>query len=247
MARYFALLCAGLVTLQGIAYGQAGQGQGSGQSATPRQLTQADVDALERKIQRLDAAVQLLTEKIDGLAHRATGQEDDLEAVRPTPPQTEQADASIEDRLSRLENDVAEQGNMLRTVTARAEGGGAYLRFDTNSQPARQEFGRALKSTVPPQADFVVVNRTSREECIYVNGQRHTVAPGSQLSLKVPPGTVTARLPHQQQPMALHVGFPNYHQSVDIKERQAAQPASQAYTETYAEDYSEPVYWVTAY
>jgi hypothetical protein len=247
MARRFALICAGFVTLQGIAYGQTGQDQDTTGSAIPRQLTQADLDALEQKIQRLDTAVQLLTEKIDGLAHSAINRDDDLEAVKPTPPQTEQPDASIEDRLARLENDVVEQGNMLRTVTAQAEGGGAYWRFDTNSQPARQEFDRALKSTVPPQADFVVVNRTAREECIYVNGQRHTVAAGSQLALKVAPGTVTARLPHQQQPMALHVGFPNYYQSVDIKQRQATQPAIPAYTETYAQDYSEPVYWVTSY
>jgi hypothetical protein len=47
--------------------------------------------------------------------------------------------------------------------------------------------------------------------------------------------------------MALHVGFPNYYQSVDIKERQEPQPATTVSTETYAQDYSEPVYWVTAY
>jgi hypothetical protein len=89
---------------------------------------------------------------------------------------------------------------------------------------------------VPPQADFVVVNRTARDECIYINGERHTVAPGTQLNLKVRPGTVTARLPHQEQPLALHVGFPNYYQSVDIKERPAAQVS-----------YNEPVEWVVAY
>jgi hypothetical protein len=243
--------------LQGIAYGQANQDQDTTASAATRQLTQADVDDLKERIERIETAVdslrglassvQTLTERIDGLAHSGMNRDDDLEAVRPTPPQTEQPDASIEDRLARLENDVAEQGNMLRSVTARAEGGGAYLRFDTNSQPARQELYRALKSTVPPEADFVVVNRTARDECIFVNGVRHTVAAGSQLALKVPAGTVSARLPHQQQPMALHVGFPNYYQSVDIKERQEPQPATTVSTETYAQDYSEPVYWATAY
>jgi uncharacterized coiled-coil protein SlyX len=239
MTRQFALICAGFVMLQEIVYGQIDQDQEPTGSAATRQLTQADLDALETKIQRLDTAVQLLTEKIDGLAHSAINRNDDLEAVKPTPPQSAQPGASIEDRLAQLENDVAEQGNMLRSVTARAEGGGAYWRFDTNSQPARQEFDRALKSTVPPQADFVVFNRTAREECIFINGQRYTVAPGTQLALKVRPGTVTARLPHQQQPLALHVGFPNYYQSVDIKERPA--------TQTYAQVVSEPVYWSAAY
>ncbi len=69
MKRCFISLCAGLVVLQGIAFGQADQGQDTTGSATPRQLTQTDLDALELKIQRLDSAVQLLTEKIDGLAH----------------------------------------------------------------------------------------------------------------------------------------------------------------------------------
>jgi hypothetical protein len=243
--------------LQGIAFGQANQDQGTTGSAATRQLTQADVDDLKERMQRIETAVdslrglassvQTLTERIDGLAHSGMNRDDDLEAVRPTPTVPPQSDTSLEDRLARLENDVAEQGNMLRSVTAQAEGGGAYWRFDTNSQPARQEFDRALKSIVPPQADFVVVNRTARDECIYVNGVRHTVAPGSQLALKVPPGTVSARLPHQQQPMALHVGFPNYYQSVDIKDRQETQPATEAYTETYAQDYSEPVYSITAY
>jgi uncharacterized coiled-coil protein SlyX len=227
--------------LQGIVYGQLDQDQGTTGSAATRQLTQADLDALETKIQRLDTAVQLLTEKIDGLAHSAINRDDDLEAVKPTPPQSAQPGAAIEDRLAQLENDVAEQGNMLRSVTARAEGGGAYWRFDTNSQPARQEFDRALKSTVPPQADFVVFNRTAREECIFINGQRHTLAPGTQLALKVRPGTVTARLPHQQQPLALHVGFPNYYQTVDIKDRPAIT------TERYAQGNSEPVEWIVGY
>jgi hypothetical protein len=240
MKPRFISLCVGLVMLQGITYGQYQHGEATGSettgSASTRQLTQADLDALNEKIQRLDTAVQTLTEKIDGLAHRTTIPNDDLETVRQVPPQESSPASATEDRLARLENDVAELGNMLRSVTAQAEGGGAYLRFDTNSQPARQELARALKSTVPPQADFVVVNRTARDECIFINGQRHTVAANSQLTLKVPPGTVTARLPHQQQPLALHVGFPNYYQSVDIKERPATQVT-----------YSQPVEWVAAY
>jgi TolA-binding protein len=240
MKRRFIPLYVGLVMLQGVAYGQDEQGQETTGLAATRQLTQADLDTLEQKIQeRFDTAFKTLNEKIDGLAHRVPSQNDDLETVRPVPPQESSPANATENRLARLENDVAELGNMLRSVTAQAEGGGAYWRFDTNSQPARQEFDRALRSTVPPQADFVVVNRTARDECIYVNGQRHTVKPGTQLTLKVPPGTVTARLPHQQQPLALHVGFPNYYQSVDIKER----PATQA----YAQVVSEPAYWVTAY
>jgi hypothetical protein len=234
--------------LQGVACGQTDQGRetASGSaaagsaaagSAATRQLTQADLDDLEQKIQqRFDTAFQTLNEKIDGLAHRATSQNEDLETVRPVPPQESSPADYTDDRLARLENDVAELGNMLRSVTAQAEGGRAYWRFDTNSQPARQEFERALRSTVPPQADFVVFNRTARDECIYVNGQRYTVAPGSQLTLKVAPGTVSARLPHQQQPLALHVGFPNYYQSVDIKERTATQVS-----------YSQPVEEVVAY
>jgi hypothetical protein len=243
------LLCAGLALFQSAAYGQDEQREQAQPSAT-RPLTQADLTAIDGKIQRLDAAVRILTDKIDALTPATPPQDDNLEAVEPTPGTQEARIKALEEKVRQLENahhDMyalqGEQGTILNQLASRTETGGYHWRFDTNSQPARQEFDRALKSTVPPQADFVVVNRTARDECIYVNGVRHTVPAGSQHTVKVPPGTVTARLPHQQQPMALHVGFPNYYQSVDIKDRQATQPA----TQTYAEDYTEPVYWMTAY
>jgi len=239
------LLCAGFALFQSAAYSQDQQAE-RGQQAGTRPLTQADLTALDGKIQRLDAALRILSDKIDTLATATPPQDDNLEAVEPTPGTQDARIKALEEKVRQMENahhDMyalqGEQGTILNQLASRNETGGYHWRFDTNSQPARQEFDRALKSTVPPQADFVVVNRTARDECIFVNGERHTVAPGSQLTLKVPPGTVTARLPHQQQPLALHVGFPNYYQSVDIKER----PATQA----YAQVYSQPVNWVVAY
>jgi hypothetical protein len=239
------LLCAGLALFQSAAYGQDEQPEQAQQAAT-RPLTQADLTALDGKIQRLDAALRILSDKIDALTPATPPQDDNLEAVEPTPGTQDARLKDLEDKVKQMENahhDMyalqGEQGTILNQLATRGETGGYHWRFDTNSQPAQQEFDRALKSTVPPQADFVVVNRTAHEECIFVNGERHTVAAGTQLALKVAPGTVTARLPHQGQPLALHVGFPNYYQSVDIKER----PATQA----YAQVYSEPVNWVAAY
>jgi hypothetical protein len=189
--------------------------------------------ALELKMQqKLDEAVETIGNKIDELA-RST---DELAPVRPIPPQSNPNGQSVEDRLAALENDVADLGNLLRNVTSRAESGDVYWRFDTNSQPARQELSRALSSTVPAEGDFVIFNRTNHDEYIIVNGKEHLVTAGAELSLKVRPGTVAVRLRHQRQPLAMHVGFPNYYQSVDIKDV----PAPPVYN-------TQSVYWVATY
>lgn len=229
--------------LQGIAFGQLEQDQETTGSAATRQLTQADLDALEQKIQqRFETEFQTLNEKLDGLAHRASGQDDDLEAVQPVPDSQTSRIAALEDEVKRLKDTIhdmgaqqGEQGTILNQLAARNESGGYHWRFDTNSQPARTEFNRALTSTVPEKADFLIRNRTNHDEWVVVNGEQHLVLAGAELPLKVAPGTVTTRLRHQQQPLAMFVGFPKYFQSVDIKERPAAQVVSQ------------PVYWVAAY
>jgi hypothetical protein len=243
MNRRFISLCASLVVLQGIAFGQADQGQDTTGSAATRQLTQADLDDLEQKIQqRFDTAFQTLNEKIDGLAHRATSPNDDLEAVRPVPDSQTSRITALEDEVKRLKDTIhdmgaqqGEQGTILNQLASRNETGGYHWRFDTNSQPARTEFNRALTSTVPEKADFLIRNRTNHDEWVVVNGEQHLVLAGAELPLKVAPGTVITRLRHQQQPLAMYVGFPKYFQSVDIKERPATQVVSR------------PVYWVAAY
>ena len=225
MTSRLMLMCAGLFILPGVTYGQPERDQQpaaqQGQQSAGQQVTLDDINALEGKLNRLDAAVRILSEKMDNLASPAASQNNDLEAIRQTPGGQEQPNQSIEDRLARIENDLAEQGNMLRRLTERAEGGEVYWRFDTNSQPARQEFNRALESTVPPKAKFVVRNRTDSDSWIVVNGRMEFVEAGGDITLEVEPGTITARLPHQTQSVALYAGFPHYFQSAVIKNRPA--------------------------
>jgi hypothetical protein len=181
---------------------QQAAGQQAGQTST-QSVTQADLNDLEAKLIRLDAAVRILGEKLDNLASPEGNQNDGLESVKPPLGEQAQTTQSVEDRLTRIENDLADHGNMLRRLTARAEGGEVYWRFDTNSQPARQEFNRALNSTVPPKARFVVRNRTDTDSWIVVNGRMEFVEAGGDITLEVEPGTVTARLPHQTQAIGL--------------------------------------------
>ena len=226
MTSRLMLICAGLVLLQGEAFGQierdqqaaAQQGQ---QAPAAQQVTLDDVNALEGKLNRLDAAVRILTEKLDNLASPAANQNNDLEAIKSTPGDAAQRFQAIEERLTRIENDLSDYGNKLGRLAAGAEGGEVYWRFDTNSQPARQEFNRALNSTVPTTAKFVVRNRTDSDSWIVVNGQMEFVEAGKERTLEVAPGTITARLPHQTQSIALYAGFPHYFQSAVIKNRPA--------------------------
>jgi len=225
MTSRWMLLCAGLFVFHGIALGQDHQTAGQqGQQDAAQQVTPEDLDALEAKLIRLDAAVRILSEKLDNLALPAAGQNGAIEAVRPTPGDQAERVQSVEERLVRIENDLAEQGNMLRRLTERAESGDVYWRFDTNSQPARQEFNRALNSTVPEEATFVVRNQTNTDSWIIVNGRMEFVEAGGEITLKVPPGTITARLPHQRQSLALYAGFPHYQQSAVIKNLNASTP-----------------------
>ena len=62
MVRRLVMLYGGLFIVQGIAYGQLGQEQ----ETASRQVSQADLIALELKMQqKLDAAVETLSNKID--------------------------------------------------------------------------------------------------------------------------------------------------------------------------------------
>jgi hypothetical protein len=225
MTSRLMLMCAGLLVLPGVTYGQIERDQQpaaqQGQQAAAQQVTLKDLNALEAKLIRLDAAVRILGEKLDNLANPAANQNNDLEAIKSTAGEPEQPSQSVEERLGQIENDLADHGNMLRRLTARAETGDVYWRFDTNSQPARQEFNRALNSTVPTKAKFVVRNRTDSDSWIVVNGRMEFVEAGGDITLEVEPGTITARLPHQTQSVALYAGFPQYFQSAVIKNRPA--------------------------
>ena len=221
MSRSLFLLCTGLLVLHNTAFGQE---QGQAGSLT----------ALQNEVAALKTSLADINRKLDALTTAQNNAA--LDAVAPMPNGQDRL-RNIEQRVAALENDVADQGNMLRTVTEKTESGDVYVRFDTNSQAARRELDRAMKSTVPEHAEFIIRNRTNRDASIYVNGDWYTVRAQNRRRLEVPPGTVTTGMRNQQR-FTLHVGFPNYSHTIDIRERPVSWAVQPVYT--------IPVGWVAA-
>lgn len=173
----------------------------------------ATVGQLKQALEENNAAMraEIKTAIAEAWALRDKTQENNPAPV--TPPGT------LEERVARLEKEIGNHGTALGQIAMRGEAGEYHVRFDTNSQSARQQVKQAMNSTVPETGKFVVINTTNHDEWIVVNGTQHLVLAGATLPLDVKPGTVTSRLRHEQQPMALYVGFPNYYQRVELKDR----------------------------
>lgn len=226
MLRSSLVIVALLVVLQNI---------GNGQANPP--VTRADLDLL-----RTELKAEIRTTIQEALARPAGEADDNLERVQPTPDCCEELKkevAALKEAQDEIRRVQGEQGVILGDIATQSEIGGSRVRIE-NSPTVGREIAEAIKRTVPTRGNLVVRNLTSQDEYIVVNGRQHLVLAGATLGLDVAPGTVTARLRHQQQPLALHVGFPNYNQSVDIKNRasnwETSQPA-----------YAMPIGWYAAY
>jgi hypothetical protein len=173
----------------------------------------ATVGQLKQALEENNAAMraEIKTAIAEALALRDKTQENNPAPV--TPPGT------LEERVTRLEREIGNHGTALGQIAMKGESGDYHVRFDTNSQSAREQVKRAMDSTVPESAKFVVINTTNHDEWIVINGEQHMVMAGATLRLDVKPGTVTSRLRNEQQPQATFVGFPNYYQRVELKDR----------------------------
>jgi hypothetical protein len=219
MARQSILLCVGLITLQGSACSQAQEQPSTEQSTAARQLTEADLNYLEIKMQqKLDAAVETLSNKIDNLARPESDPNSELEPVKPV--------GNLEDRVARLESDLramqTAQNNHASTLSQIAmlgEDGRYHWQFDTNSQPAREHLRRAIESTAPELGTFIVRNRTPYQQVYIVGGYEYTIQPYHEREISVKPGTVMTRLPGKQS-NTWHIGLPDFRQIVELHTRQ---------------------------
>jgi hypothetical protein len=220
MARQSILLCVGLIFLQGSACSQAQEQPSTDeQSTAARPLTEADLNFLEIKMQqKLDAAVETLSKKIDTLARPESDPNDELEPVRPV--------GNLEDRVARLESDLramqTAQNNHASTLSQIAmlgEDGRYHWQFDTNSQPAREQLRQAIESTAPELGTFIVRNRTPFQQVYIVGGYEYTIQPYHEREISVKPGTVLTRLPGKQT-NTWHIGLPDFKQIVELHTRQ---------------------------
>ena len=82
-----------------------------------------------------------------------------------------------------------------------ADGSGAdLLRLSANMQKSeefRQEMRKAVHDSLDQEGEVVIHNRMDTEQMISVNQKDHKIPSGETLTLKVPVGTLTARLPVQ--------------------------------------------------
>jgi hypothetical protein len=164
------------------------------------------------------------------------------EATIPTNEQLGDRVAALEDAQRRMASVQRDQGVALGQIAARDEAGDYHWRFNANSQPARQEFSRAIARTAPDYGQLIIHNRTNSGQWVIVNGFQEYINAGAKEEFDVKPGTVSTRLPGQQ-PINWMIGLPNYRQYVDINPGTALPVARRII-------YSQPTYidsWVAAY
>jgi hypothetical protein len=132
------------------------------------------------------------------------------------------ASPSLEDRVAALERNQRDivrtqhnQGTAIGQIAARDEAGNYYWQFDANSQPARDEFKKAVRRTMPNWGTLIVSNRTPFGYWIAVNNRYRYIQGGDTEYFDVKPGTVTTQL-ENQQPISWLIGLPNYLQAINI-------------------------------
>jgi hypothetical protein len=106
----------------------------------------------------------------------------------------------LENRVANLErgqDDIRivqqDQGVVLGQISKRGDNGEYHWRFDTNSQSARDEFKRAMKSSIPRNGIVLIHNESRYDRDVVVNGFQYRVMAGAKLPVPVPVGTVSTR------------------------------------------------------
>jgi hypothetical protein len=181
MITRFALVCVGVAILQ------------SGCEAQ-EYATKDDVAALRAEF----------SSAMDGLSHqiaslKSPGSQAD-DGLVPVDPEAGSATSRLERRVKALEDAQRDmilvqrdQGTAIGQIAMKGDGGNYHWQFDSNSQSARNEFKKAIESTVPNHGTLLLHNKTGHDQRIVVNGYQHTIASGAKLKLDVPTGTVTSR------------------------------------------------------
>lgn len=172
-------------------------------------VTQADLEALRTEMRSdLKAALDAISHQIEGLKNADPG-------PAPSPSLLSRV-AALEEAQRVIQDVQHDQAVVLGQIARRGADNNYHWRFDTNSQSARQEFDRALKSSTPRKGKFTVHNRMNTDQRIVINGYQKYIVAGARDEFEVNTGTVTTQLPGQQ-PMNWVVGLPNYTHSIEIK------------------------------
>jgi hypothetical protein len=215
MFRRWGLLCVAMTIVQGSACAQNPPAPN-----VAEQLSQAqqDINAMKSDIAGIknDIAglIQAVRARNDGPLNSGN-----QPAQPPTLQQLAQDVQDLKLGQEKLQDDVGELRAAMNQITMTTETGQHYLRFDTNSQPAREELKRAIKSTVPPKGQFVIRNRTPWPQTLYVNSEAKYIAPYGEETVPVNPGAVMSWLPGEQK-LTWQIGLPDFKQVVELHPRQ---------------------------
>jgi hypothetical protein len=167
---------------------------------TPEQLTK-DVQDLQQKLATAIENVTKLAEQVR--MNKETGE----------------ANAAAIDRLTTLINDeLHKQQVILDAITQKDSAGNDVLRLSANmerSEEFRDDMRKAVNQSLDTQGEFSIHNRMTTPQRLLVNRTEYTLNPDEILTLKVPVGTVTARLPNQSL-TNWTVGAPTYSQKIEI-------------------------------
>jgi hypothetical protein len=170
-------------------------------------------------IRNPNAATTVARDEFDKLSKKIN---DEFATLKNRTKATEDSITTNQQVLNNINTELGNQNAELRQLVMRDEFGRPVHRFDTNNPAARNEFGRAMKSTVPNWGTLIIHNRLSRDQYVYVNDQgyedRFLVPANSRRPLMVRTGMVAVRLPGQEA-RYWTIGFPDYRFSIDIKSR----------------------------
>ena len=195
--------------------------------------TQTSLSTLQKQLEtQLDTGFKALGAKIDTIGQPAGEQNANpasgaggqsrgsLDEIGPNqrPKTLEQRVQELERKVTVMQRVQGNHGTTLAQIAMQGEAGGYHVRFDTNSQSARNEVKRAIKSTVPEKGQFIVRNRTPYHQRLIVDGYEIQIRPYDTEKLPVNPGTVMSWLPGQQK-HTWHIGVPDFRQVVELHER----------------------------
>jgi hypothetical protein len=219
MFARIALVCICVLSLPATVFGQG----------TLDTADKAEIAAIRAQLNGTNERLDKLTDQIAALTA----------AAKPS--------KSLEERVNALENQqiiaddtLRDHGAAIGQIATRS-GSNYHWRFDATSQPAVDEFKKAIKATAPTGGTLYVRNLSGVDKWLVVNGKQELVMAGITRGIPVQLGMVTTRLHGENVTKSWFVGMPSYEYSIDIKNN----PYVPVVTRVY--EYPASIGWVAAY
>lgn len=117
-----------------------------------------------------------------------------------------------------IQTELEKQQRILEAISQKDAAGNDVLRLSAimeQSEEFRGDVRKAVHQSLETHGEFSIHNRMGSYQRVVVNQREYGLNPDDILTLKVPVGTVTARLPGQAL-TNWTVGAPNYSQRIEI-------------------------------